>query len=286
MRSAWSFLRKGSRRDELATAVPLFQTLDPATVLGFAPLAGTQRVLSGHELRLIARQHGLDAGEQPIPDLCISRLMQLVTREQIEKALESALDMPDAKIELLEFTSQPLPPGRLEFKLTGLNRPPDAHPENPVFWRGRLFYDGNRSASVWAKVRISVERTWLVAAEDISARGAIRPEQVREVNGRTFPFPDSASLSADSVAGKLARRAVRQGQRIFENALQDAPDVVRGETVRVNVTEGQASVTLDAVARVGGSKGDIIVVHNPSNGRDFPAVIADKGRVTAPPPSH
>jgi flagella basal body P-ring formation protein FlgA len=269
---------------DLAPAVPMFQALDPETALGFAPLAGTRRVFSGHELRLIARQHSIDAPEAGVPDLCVTRLVTPLLREQIEKALEKSLAMPDARIEILDFSSQPLPLGALEFRLSGLARPPAAQPENPVIWRGRLVYDGNRSASIWAKVRISVERTWLVAAEDIAARQPIRSEQIRTESNRVFPFPATEPLSADSVAGKLAQRTIHPGQRIAANALQDAPDVTRGETVRVNVTEGLASLTLDAVARSGGRKGDVILLHNPSTGRDFQAVIADKGQATAPPP--
>jgi flagella basal body P-ring formation protein FlgA len=270
---------------DLARAVPVFQALDPSTQLGFMPLPGAERVLSSRELRLIARQHSLDVQDQSIPDLCVKRQVRQLTRDEIQKTLSKSLGMPDAQVDVVDFSNQPLPPGDLEFRVSGLNRPPRSRPDDPVIWRGRLVYDGRHSANIWARVRISVQRTWLVAAEDITAGQAIRAADVQQISGRTFPFPASSLQSPESIVGKVARRGIPRGQRIAAGALQDPLDVVKGETVRVNVTEGLASIALDAVARTGGRKGDVIVVHNPSTGRDFRAVIEDRGQVSVPSPA-
>ncbi len=44
---------------DLATAVPLFQSLDPDEALGFAPFPGTVRFLTSHDILLTARSYGL-----------------------------------------------------------------------------------------------------------------------------------------------------------------------------------------------------------------------------------
>jgi flagella basal body P-ring formation protein FlgA len=154
-------------------------------------------------------------------------------------------------------------------------------PEDPVIWRGRLLYDGQRSASVWAKVRITVERAWLVAAVDLPARHVIRSEELERASGRVFPYPDGAPQAAESIAGKIARRAIPRGQRILAALVQAPPEVARGDAVQVNATQGAAAITLEGVARSSGKKGDVIVVHNPASGRDFRAVVEDKGQVAA-----
>ncbi|MBZ5611667.1 MAG: flagellar basal body P-ring formation chaperone FlgA [Acidobacteriia bacterium] len=270
---------------DLAATVPAFQALDPATPLGFTPLAGTERVLSSRELRLLAREHALDLQDQSIPDVCVMRLVEPLSRQAIEETLRGALGIPGARLDVIEFSNQPLPPGRLEFPLSGLNQPPVSRPEDPVIWRGRLTYDGQRSVSLWARVRIAVERTWFVAAENIPAGQLIRAGDIQAISSRTFPFKVSSPDSAGSILGKIARRAIPRSQRVLSNAIQDPPDVAKGDTVRVNVTSGSASIALDAVARADGKKGDVILVHNPSSGRNFRAVIEDKGQVAVLSPS-
>jgi flagella basal body P-ring formation protein FlgA len=269
---------------DLAAAVPLFEGIDPGTPLGFAPLPGTQRVLSSRELTLIARRHGLEIGlAQPIPDMCVQRLVQPYSRENVKNALIQSLGVLAAELELIEFSSQPLPPGQLEFRLSGLSKPPESAPESPVIWRGRLIYDGHNSVAIWARVCITVQSSWFVATENISAGAAIRAEQVRTVNGRVFPYPAAASSSTEEIAGKVARRAILAGQRIIPNAIAEPADVAKGEKVRVKVLDGLAALSLDAIAQSSGKKGDIILVHNPSSGRNFRAVIEDKATVVVRP---
>ena len=54
-------------------------------------------------------------------------------------------------MELLEFTSTPVPHGTLEFTRGGL--------EPTGLWHGRIVYGAGRSVNVWAKVRVMEERT-------------------------------------------------------------------------------------------------------------------------------
>src|SRR5260370_7100243 len=56
---------------DLADAVTLFRGLDPETPIGFAPLPGTQRVLAGREIVLIARRHGVIVSARSVsPNVC------------------------------------------------------------------------------------------------------------------------------------------------------------------------------------------------------------------------
>jgi flagella basal body P-ring formation protein FlgA len=66
----------------------------------------------------------------------------------------------------------------------------------------------------------------------------------------------------------------------------DQPKEVRsGEMVHVRVVDGLAVLSFDAIAAGGGKTGDAIWVRNPSSGKNFRAVIEQKGKVvvrTAP----
>lgn len=83
--------------------------------------------------------------------------------------------------------------------------------------------------------------------------------------------------------GKAARRAIPAGQRIVPEALGDPKDVSQGETVHVKVVDGAATITLAAVAQSSGTKGESILVHNPSSGKSFRAVIEARGQVIVVP---
>ena len=264
---------------DISTAIPLFQALDPDTVIGFAPFPGTIRVLSARDVLLIGRRYGLapPPGEAA-GSVCVERIVRYLSMEEVKAALLSALDIADVRLEVLEFSNQALPPGRLEFQHSGLNKPPRNNPETPVLWRGNLIYDDQRSLVVWAKVRISVVREIFLATETIPKGAVIRADQVASTPVRQFPSLEP-SPNGPSVIGKVARRALPAGQAIVAEALDDLQDVFRGEMVHVEAIEGGASIRFDAIAQSSGQKGEIILVHNPTSGRNFRALIEGREQV-------
>ena len=270
---------------DLAAAVPLFQAVAPDQVIGFAPFPGVTQVLTSRDILLAARRYGLQTPSgEALPSVCVERVLHPLLPDELRAALLAALrcgalPCDVAHLEILEFSNQPFPPGRLFFQLSALNRPPAGNPESPVIWPGQLVYDAQRSLRVWAKVRIAVNREILVAAETIPKRSVIRAGQVSTARVPMFPLPEPLPLLPPAVIGKWARREIRAGQRIVAEALEDPKDVVRGETVRVTVVDGAATITLDAVAGSSGNKGDSVLIHNPSTGKTFQAQVEDRKRV-------
>jgi flagella basal body P-ring formation protein FlgA len=265
---------------DISAAVPLFQTLDPGTIIGFAPFPGTVRVLSSRDIVLTGRRYGLafPPGEAA-PSVCVERLVRHLSIEEVKTALLLALDIAGVRLEVLDLSNQPLPPGQLAFQRALLNRPPGNDPQMPVIWRGKLIYDDQRSLMVWAKVRISVDRDVFLATQTIAKGAVIRADQVSISRVRQFPsFQRSTDLPL-IVAGKVARRTLAAGQPIDAEELDIVRDVVRGGTVHVRVIDGGASIRFDAIAQSSGQKGEFIVVHNPSSGRNFRALIEDRGQV-------
>jgi flagella basal body P-ring formation protein FlgA len=267
---------------DLRAAVPFLQELDPETPLGFSPLPGTQRILSARELKRIAQRHGLTlmSGIGLMPSVCVERGVRPISREEVEAALVAALSTAGAELELIEFSEVPTPPGRLEFRRSGLNKPPLQAPDSPVVWKGRLNYDGQRSVMVWAKVKISVDRVVLVASEDIAIGTVIGTEHIKEVHERQFPFDEPSPASRDKIIGKVVRRRIPTGEGFAPGALDDPKDISKGDRVRVNVVDGSATLSLDVVAESSGKKGESILVHNPSTGKNFRAVVEEKGKAT------
>lgn len=266
---------------DLSSAFPMLGNLDPKTPVGFAPMPGTRRIFTGHELALIAQRHGLAPGTgSMISNICVERAVRSISPEEMKTALIAALGVPAAVVDLIEFSRQPLPPGRLDFKLAALNKPPPDAPSTPVLWRGRLIYDGQHSANVWAKVSITVDRASFAASESIQSGALIRPEQIQSTTVRQFPFSGPSFDSAGAIAGKIARRSMPAGQSFSPAFLQEPQDVNKGDKVRVQVNDGLASLAFEAMAESSGRKGETILVRNSSSGRNFKAVIQDKGVVS------
>ena len=265
---------------DLRDALPILQELDPATPLGFAPRPGVQRILSPRDLNLIVQNHGLVLSGPVTSSVCVERAARPILPEEMRAALLLAIGMTDVDLEVIEFTSEPRPPGRLEFMPTNLGRPFGENPDKPVVWRGLLRYDSESSLPVWAKVKVSVGSALLVASEDIPAGAIIKATQVKEVHGRQFPFSALSIQSPQAIIGKITRRNIPEGQKFVVAALDEPTDVARGDRVRVRVLDGSATLSLDAVAQSSGKKGDSILVHNPSTGKNFRAVVEEKGSVT------
>jgi flagella basal body P-ring formation protein FlgA len=267
---------------DLAAAIPLFGAADQDSVIGFSPFPGTTRVLSSRDVLVAARRYGLgfSAGES-VPSLCVERVVQPLSIHDLNAALWSALDERSEKIhlEIVEFSNKPLPPGRLVFQLASLNRPPGNQPGVPVIWTGKLIYDGHSSLSVWAKVRLSVERQVFLAKRTIAERTVIGGDDIVAAVVTEFPWPASPSLPGSAIAGKLARHAIPAGTRISADALDDPAQVKQGDIVHVTVISGAATIILDAVAQTSGTKGERILVHNLATGKPFHALVEDREHV-------
>lgn len=135
----------------LAAANPIFATLDPDLAIGFAPLAGVQRVLRTPELARIARDHAIPSTDLLAP-VCFERVTERMTAEQLQPILRAALEKAaignDAiQFEIVDFSRYGIPHGTLEFPESGL--------ASSGMWRGRVSYDEGRSAPVWARIRFT-----------------------------------------------------------------------------------------------------------------------------------
>jgi flagella basal body P-ring formation protein FlgA len=265
---------------DLAGAVPQFQALDSEAIIGVAPFPGIVRLLTAREVLFIGRHFGVvfPPGEAA-PSVCVERVVRQLSVEEVRAALLSALAIADVRLEILEISNHPVPPGQLAFQSTSLNKPPGNNPQIPVIWPGKLLYDDQRSLAVWAKVKISVDREIFLARETIPQYGVIRADQIASTRMRQFPSLPPSPLPPLVIAGKVARRALPAGQPIVAEALDDPRDVLRGETVHVQSINGGASIRFDAIAQSSGQKGEIIMVHNPSSGRAFHALIEGREQV-------
>ena len=266
---------------DLSASVPVLRSIDPGSAVGFAPAPGLTRVFAARELIEFAEGHGLAVPAGTVfSGICVVREAHPVSPDDLRAALLASIAVDGAGIDLLDYSLQPLPDGKLEFPVSGLNKPPADAWESPVIWRGRLIYDGQHSFGLWAKVRIRVPAQWIVSRDAIAAGSTIRADQIKELPMRPFPFPASAVLSRSEVIGKITHRNIPAGQAILSTALDARREVNRGDRVRVKVDGGSAILSFEAQAETAGIPGDTVLVKNPTSGRSFRARVEGEGFVS------
>jgi len=261
---------------DLAPAVSAFASLDPQTVIGFAPLPGVERRLSRNEL---VRALGQGAAAQDLPpSICVTRSSRPVDPEWIRRAMRAVLP-EDAELQLLQWPDFPLPAGRPEFALAGLRA---AAEPGRYKWRGKWIVDsGPRSLPLAATVRIRLRRPVLVATRSLEAGAVVTPDDFaldwREVALPSPPAPAEPS----SLAGYKVRRPLQAGQTV-EPANLTPPQAARpGETVTLVCESGAARIALEAQALTAGRLGDVILVKSLLNGKRLRARLEAPGRAVA-----
>lgn len=255
---------------DVAMASPMFAALDVQMEIGAAPLPGVQRVLRPDELVRLAKQNGIVL-DGPVSAICFERATEPLTAERLLPALRQALALDNARIEILDFSHFGVPHGTLEFPRSSLM--PNG------LWRGRVLYERDHSTPVWVKARITVERTWVEAAEPLPVGRPIEASQLSVITGPRFPFGPVLMESLDAPVGRRPVRTLAAGTPIAPGMLAISHDVERGDLVAVEVKVGGAVLDFEATAESSGRAGDSILIKNPENGRSFPARIQDKGHV-------
>lgn len=256
---------------DLAAANPAFETIAPDRVIAPTPVPGVDRIIHSDEVARIARANNI-AIPAPAPELCFARATEPLTADRLLPVLKRALNLDAAKVEILDFSHYPVPPGTLEFTRAGLN-------PNGV-WRGSVTYSQGRSMAISAKVSITVDQTWVEATTLIDPGRIIQPDQLILRTAPRFPFGPAPADSIDFVTARKATRTIRPGEPVFATMLTAPHDVERGETVNVRVVAGQTELSFTAVAESSGRAGESVLIRNPDNGRFFQARIDSKGKVS------
>lgn len=255
---------------DLAPAFPGLEAIPPDTPLGIAPAPGVARVFRAPELKTIAEGFRL---APPAGEICIQRTVAPADPGHMLAAMQKTL--PDARIEILDFSRRPIPEGEIEFPRSGLRDGPSG-----AFWSGNVRYGNNHLFSIWAKVAVWLKVRRVVALTDFAPGNTIPADQIRVEWRDEFPAPGDFPDSTDRVSGQLARTPIRAGTAIRAAQLEAPKEVRNGEMVTVDVWSGGAHLKLEARAEGSGARGQMIPVLNPATQKRFWARVDGKGKMS------
>ena len=264
---------------DVAAVIPGFSRVAGDFRLGALADSGAPRILNGVELQRIARNQGVEL--QDLPDVCFALRVFVPQPDEIRAALRKALrDVPGidaAKIEISSSSQRPVPFGELVFPRSGLQLPYGIQQE--AMWRGFVRHTGG-DFPVWAKVLVIANTTRIVAIANLPSGKPIQRNQVRVENCEDSLLDETTARNLDEVIGYLPKSVLRSDFPIRKTQLAPPPDVEKGELVDVQVFAGAAHLVVKAKAQADGFKGSAILMHNLSSGKDFPAMVVGKNRVT------
>jgi flagella basal body P-ring formation protein FlgA len=258
---------------DLVPVYPEMASLDPGTPVGHAPEPGVSRVFRADDLRTLALRLGLPV--VPEAEFCVERPVAPLDPAQLLAAMQAVL--PEARIEILEFSRQPAPAGEIEFPRQALR---EGSARTGSLWTGSVRFGGNRRFLIWAHVKVLASVHRVVALGDLKPEHAIEAGQVIEQTREEFPAAGNFATALTDVAGRWPRLAIRAGSEIRADQLVEPKDVARGERVRVEVSIGATRLDFEGIAECSGSAGEMIPVRNPDSNRRFRARVEGKARVS------
>lgn len=256
---------------------PAFSALSPDLYFSYAPPVGKQRNVSATELSGWAASNGL-AFKANVP-VCFERTAYVLTPADAAAKIQQTFGQifQGIKVDVVEVCKCNVPPGVLEFPLTGAAAPPLGHPEIPVLWRGQLVSRGGTRYPIWVRARVLAQMTLVRAKENIRSQQIIEANQVETVSVTESPIRFAGRQTAATYIGKLAARSLAEGSYLDSRSVRMPSDVMRGEVVQVDVIDGATHLQLEARADTAGNIGDKITLINPSGFRRFQAIISGPG---------
>jgi flagella basal body P-ring formation protein FlgA len=254
---------------DLARALPGFVPADAAAVVAWSPLPGAVRVFHAAELRRLLAPLDTSVG---VPDagICFEFKLAPLAEAAVVEAMRRALPA-DSTIDVVEFSRIPAPAGEIVFARESLASP--VSPDAPALWRGFVRYGDNAKFQIWARVKVRVPVTRLVAIEVLRQGVPIRATQVKLATFDDAPSNRVTPATEAIAVGYIPRRNIAANTPVWADSLDPPMEIVKGDRVAVTVHSGLAVLSLNVEAMTSGRLGDAISLKNPSSGKLFRARI-------------
>jgi flagella basal body P-ring formation protein FlgA len=254
-----------------------FDQLSSGTYLSYAPKIGERRVVTAKEIQHWAFEHNISARVRE--SVCFEGAGRSSQAEDFEREIRRILGREDVEISVLDYSHESLPPGHVQMNRAGAALPSPNHSDWPFLWHGEWVADSGSRYAVWARVRILAPVRVIRSKSALPSGTLIRRESIEETQVRGCPLMQESAETVDLYVGKQLVHAVGKGELLNLAMVQSPPAVLKGNSVRVEVRSGFASLRFSARAENSGAIGDTIVLTNPSGSRKFKAVVAAPGRV-------
>ncbi len=184
----------------------------PERVLSLAPSPGVARVFHPAELRRMAAQ--FPSAAVPEDDVCVERSMAALDPAQLLEAMSKIL--PEAHIEIADYSRQLAPQGELEFRRAGLRK----NAGSGATWFGAIRYAPNREFTIWAKVSVTVPAVRVIALTALLPGTRVDASQLHLETREEFPSTQAFVGAVEEATGRYPLTAIPAGAPILKSALE------------------------------------------------------------------
>ena len=257
---------------DVAGRAPRYAVLDPALRLVRAPYPGARRVIGPAGLPPVE-------GDLMTP-FCVERRLATLTRDVFAEALRRALkEDTGIHFELVEYDHTMVASGRLEFLPQALPPPVFGRADEPVLWRGKLFYAEARSVPVWVRVRLWIAGEVCLLRRDVARGEDLTVDDCRLGETKYPPFAPAPLRDMAALERTVAARRLNANEPIYQALVVPKPDVEAGKPVDLKVVNGGAQLRFQAKAASSGRRGESVAVTNPANGKRMEGKVMGQGAV-------
>lgn len=247
-----------------------------------APPLGDERVLTGSFIAGRIRQAGgRDLAVRVPAQVVIASPAQTISadalRAEAEKQLREIAGDPNLPVVFPATVRDVLaPPGDVTIRCEWPDGVPVAG-RRPVALRiaGEGF-----EKKMMIDVEIDTPQQVVVAKNAIPKGRAVTSDDIRVEPVSAKRVRGRVARSPEVVVGRVARRAVANGETLREDALTSAPVIRRGDVVKLLVVSQGVQLTAFAVAQREGREGETIDVKNMDSGAIVKARVRDAHTVT------
>jgi flagella basal body P-ring formation protein FlgA len=262
---------------DIAVVLPAFASVSPDLEIGFAPAPGQQRTFRAAELHRLAQAQRVQT--ETFRDVCFAWPTSIPPRDTMLAAMQETLTGRKANIEIVDQSLSPAPLGKPTFPISGLC----GFSAEPVVWRGYITYGENHRFTIWARVRVTVKESRVIARDTLVSGEPVRATQL-ETHSYEGPLSRQETvIDLSDAIGKIAKFDIPAGAVLVRNMLESPHDVERGDAVKVIVEAVGARIEAEGIAEQAGQTGATIVIRNAKSGIKFRARIQGKDIVIVTP---
>ena len=151
-------------------------------------------------------------------------------------------------------------------------------PTSSMMLRVRFAADGEPVGDTNLMLRASLWRDVWVARQPLTVGAVFEPGMLDARRTDLFRERDVLPAAVGDNTYIFAR-AIAAGRTLTWRDIARRPLVKKGELVEVSAADGMLLVTMKAIARENGARGDTVTVRNPESRRDFAAMVIGENRV-------
>lgn len=253
--------------------------------VGYAPAPGYSRVLQRWRLEQRVKRD--------LPGLTVNFLGESACRvwprtaeispEELEAAARAALigELGGADVELSlhrELSPEVVPAGRESRRLVA-DRSGAALRSGTINVPIRVVIDDVKYRTVWVSFDATLYREMPVLRRPIPLGGKIEDGDLVLQRTAVEASFQGEPLTPEKLIGATARHALLTGRPVSSYDVTRESAVKEGETVTLEVKNGQVLVSTKVMCMTDGYVGDVVPIRTLATGKELTALVAQKGRL-------